>query len=56
MGYIERDIDPVLQLERDIRKAEEKYQDLKTEISQLSLDIHVLQMNLTTLKNILKEK
>jgi len=55
MGYMEKDIDPLIQIEADIIKAEQKYKELKNEMSQLNLDIHVLQMNLTTLKNILKQ-
>lgn len=52
---MEKDIDPLIQIEADIIKAEQKYKELKNEMSQLNLDIHVLQMNLTTLKNILKQ-
>ena len=56
MGYMEKDIDPLIQIEADIIKANQKLKELQTEMQNISLDIHVLQMNLTTLKNTLKQK
>ena len=38
------------QIEIDIVKAEKKFKDLQNEVSALSMDIHILQLNLNTLK------
>ena len=56
MGYMEKNVDPIIQIEADIVKANQKLKDLQTEMQNIALDIHVLQLNLTTLKNTLKEK
>lgn len=56
MGYIEQNVDPILQIETNIVKAEKKLKELQTEMSNLSIDVHVLQMNLATLKNLEEKK
>lgn len=43
-------------LEIDLQKAEKKFKELQTEMYQLSMDIHVMQLSLNTLKNISQEK